>query len=220
MTDPASTPNGEGSPKGPGVDELPEEEPDLTDIDPFEVEPSEYDDLDDFVRADWSERKTARQRVREVIVRATDELSVADVAELADVSEPTARKKLNELADEGTVLAASTNSGRVYRRDPDWYRIRRIRDLAQKPQTALETTLRRLDGEIEDYREKYGVDDPEELILSDGPLDDETWEDISHWRTASVDRQYLRLAVQYASLQRSEERLFDDSSEERNPTSA
>jgi len=188
--------------------------PDLDEIDPFDEDSSEYDDLNEFVEADWSEGTTARQRVREVIVRATTLHSAAEVAELADVSEPTARKKLNYLVDEGSALAESTANGCVYRRDPDWYRIRRIRKLAQKPQTALETTVQRLEREITGYKEKYGEVDPEELILSDAPLDDEAWEDVAHWRTASVDRKYLRLALQYASLKRSEERLFDEDSRE------
>jgi len=208
MTEP--TPAEEEPSKGPGPRELPDKEPDLGEINPFEEDQSEYEDLNEFVEADWSEGTTARQRVREVIVRATDPRSVAEVAELADVSEPTARKKLNELADEGSVLAESTDNGRVYQRDPDWYRIKRIRELAQKPQAVLETTLQRLEQEIEGYKEKYGEDSPEELILSNGSLDDETWEDISHWRTASVDRKYLRSALLYADLQRSEEHLFGD----------
>jgi hypothetical protein len=195
---------------GPDPEELPEEVPDLEEIDPFEAEPSEYEDLDEFVRADWSEGTTARHRVREVIVRATSPQSAADVAELADVSEPTSRKKLNELAEEGTVFAEATDNGRVYQRDPDWYRIKRIRELAQQPQATLEPTLRRLEQEIEGYKDKYDANSPEELLLSDDPLDEETWEDISHWRTASVDRKYLRSALLYADLQRSEEQLFGD----------
>jgi len=208
MTEP--TPTEEDRPMGPDPGELPDEEPDLDEIDPFEEDPSEYEDLDEFVKADWSEGTTARQRVREVIVRATSPHSAAEAAELADVSEPTARKKLNELADEGTVLAESTDNGRVYQRDPDWYRIKRIRELAQKPQATLETTLQRLEQEIGGYKEKYGEDSPEEVILLDDPLDEKTWEDISHWRTASVDRKYLRSALLYVDLQRSEEQLFGD----------
>lgn len=206
MTEPTSTK--ESPPDGPDPGNLPDEEPDLEEIDPFEEDPSEYTDLNEFVRSEWSEGTTARRRVREVIVRATSPRSAAEVAELADVSEPTARKKLNELADEGSVLAESTDNGRVYQRDPDWYRIKRIRELAQKPQTTLETTLQRLEQEIEGHKEKYGEESPEELILSDAPLDGEAWEDISHWRTASVDRKYLRSALLYADLQRSEEQLF------------
>jgi len=209
MTGP--TPTEENPPTGPDLEELPDQAPDLDEVDPFEADPSEYEDLNEFVRADWSEGTTARQRVRDVIVRTTSPRSAAEVADLADVSEPTARKKLNELADEGSVLAESTENGRVYQRDPDWYRIKRIRELAQKPQSTLETTLRRLEQEIEGYKQKYGEDGPEELVLSDAPLDEEAWEDISHWRTASVDRKYLRSALLYADLQRSEEHLFGDS---------
>jgi predicted transcriptional regulator len=205
----------------PEEDELPDEEPDLSEIDPFEEDPAEFEDINEFVEQDWSESKTARQRVKNIIVRATSPRSVAEIAELADVSEPTARSELNELAEEGTVLAESTENGCVYQRDPDWYRIKRVRGLAEKSQSALETTLHQLEQEIETYKEEYGVDSPEELILSDGPLGDKAWEDISHWRTALVDREYLRTALQYAKLQRSEELLLgDERSENKEPTSA
>lgn len=198
----------------PTDDELPNEEPDLSEIDPFDEDPSEYEDINEFVEADWSESTTARERVKNVIIRATNPQSVTEVADLADVSPPTARDELNKLADEGTVLAESTDNGRVYQRDPDWYRIKRIRELSEKPQRALETTLRQLEEEIEEYKDTHGVDDPEELILSDESLDDEAWEDISHWRTASVDREYVRIALQYASLAESEAVIFDDDSGE------
>lgn len=198
----------------PEDDELPDEAPDLAGIDPFEEDPSDYEDINEFVEADWSESKTARQRVKDVIVRATKPRSAAEVADLADVSQPTARDELNALAEEGTVRAESTDGGRVYQRDPDWYRIKRIRELSEKPQRALETTLRQLEEEIEEYKDTHGVDDPEELILSDESLDDEAWEDISHWRTASVDREYVRIALQYASLAESEAVIFDDDSGE------
>lgn len=193
----------------PDEDELPDEEPDLSEINPFQEDPSEYEDINEFVEADWSESTTARQRVKDVIARATSPRSATEVADLADVSPPTARDELNQLAQEGTVLAESTDNGNVYQRDPDWYRITRIRKLSEKPQRALETALQQLEQEIEGYKETHGVDDPEELILSDDPLDEETWEDISHWRTATVDREYVRIALQYASLADSESALFD-----------
>lgn len=212
MTDPTTFPD---------EDELPDEAPDLSEIDPFGVDPSEYEDIDEFVGADWSESKTARQRVKDIIVRSTSPLSAADVADLAEVSEPTARDELNGLAEEGTVLAEPTDSGRVYQRDPDWYRIKRIRELAEKPRAELERTLRRLEAEIEDYRGEYAVDTPENLVLSEESLGSEAWEDISHWRTAAVDREYIRTALQYARLQRSEaSRQGDERSDDDEPVSA
>lgn len=198
----------------PEEDELPDKEPDLSEINPFEEDPSDYKDINEFVEADWSESKTARQRVKDVISRTTSPRSAGEIAGLADVSKPTARSKLNDLAEEGTVLAESTNNGRVYQRDPDWYRIKRVRELAEKSRSALETTLQQLEQEMKRYKEKHGEDTPEELILSNDPLDDDAWEDISHWRTALVDKEYLRTALQYTKLQRSEDLLLDDESGE------
>lgn len=204
-------------PAFPDEDELPDDPPDLSEITVFEEDPSEYDDINEFVTDEWSQSKTARQRVKDVIVRTTQPRPTAEVAELADVSPPTARSELSELAEEGVVSAESTENGRIYQRDPDWHRIKRIRELAEKPHAALEATLQRLEREIERYTAEYEVDTPEDLILSDGALSDTAWSDISHWRTALVEREYIRTALQYAKLRRSEELLFDnggDSDEE------
>lgn len=209
------------APPFPDEDELPDETPDVSEIDPFEVDPSEYEDVNEFVEADWAESKTARQRVKDVIVRTTSPVSAAEVADFADVSEPTARNELNGLAEEGTVLAESTDSGRVYQRDPDWYRIKRVRKLADEPRAELERTLRQLNHEIDDYRDEYDADTPEDLVLSAESLSSEVWEDISHWRTAVVDREYLRTALQYARLQRSEASVpSDEQSEDEETASA
>ena len=215
MTDPRTPPVDDvGSPTGPDPDELPDDPPDLRERTVFEEDPAEYEDLNEFVEAEWAETKTGRQRVRAIASRASTPLSVSTVAELAGVSKPTARSQLTDLEAEGIVLAESTANGSVYRRDPDWYRLKRIRRLAEKSQTDLESSLQRLEVEIAQYEEKYEHDSPEELVLSDSTLDREGWDDISQWRTAIVDREYLRTALRYRVLTRYEEYVPESSRNE------
>lgn len=206
---PPNTAENGNPPAGPDPNELPDKPPDLDKLDVFEEDPSEYEDLNEFVKAEWAETKTGRQRVKDIISRASSPLSVAKVAELAEVSKPTARNKLKDLVEEGVVLAEDTENGCIYRRDPDWYRIKRIRELSQTNRAHLEEILRQLETEVDYYKETYEEDTPEDLILSDGTLSEETWEDISQWRTAIVDIGYLRTALQYCRLKKYEDYIPD-----------
>lgn len=208
MPEPEETPEF-GPPIGPDEAELPDEPPDLDELDPFEVDSAEYEDISEFVTEDWIESTTARERVKDIINRTASPMSAPEVAEVAEVSPPTARTELSNLADEGVVLAESSTNGTVYQRDPDWYRLKRIQRLAGKPQAVVESVLRQIDQEIQGYRDTYDVDTPEDLILNGEELGDETWQNISKWRTALVDREYIRTALQFQQLRSVEVSDFD-----------
>lgn len=198
-----------GSAIGPDEAELPDDPPDLDELDPFETEADEFEDINEFVSAEWKESTTARGRVRDIIYRAVTPMTAPEVAELAEVSPPTARTELSDLAEEGVVLAESSQNGTVYRRDSDWYRLKRVHRLAGKPQPALESVLRRIEQEIREYKQTYGAESPEDLILEREEMGNEAWQDLSEWRTALVDRHYIRTALQFRRLQRAEASDFD-----------
>lgn len=208
MPEPAETPEFD-PPIGPDDAALPDEPPDLDELDPFEVDSAEYDDISEFVTEDWIESTTARQRVKDIINRTATPMSAPAVAEVAEVSPPTARTELSNLADEGVVLAESSTNGTIYQRDPDWYRLQRIQRLAGKPQAVVESVLRQIDQEIQGYKDTYDVESPEELILNMEDLGDGIWQDISEWRTALVDKEYLRTALQFRQLRSVEISDFD-----------
>lgn len=200
-----------GPPVGPDEAELPDESPNLDELDPFEAEPEEYDNISEFVSDEWRASTTARERVKDIIYRTASPMTAPEVAELAEVSPPTARTKLSNLADEGIVVAESSTNGTVYQRNPDWYRLKRIHGLADKPQATIESVLRRIEQEIEGYKETHGIDTPEDLILEDEELGDEAWQDVAEWRTALVDRQYIKAALQFRRLRAVEASNFDRS---------
>lgn len=207
MTEPEPSPEDSGEcdpPMGPDEAELPDEIPDPDELDPFEVEVDAYEDINDFVDAEWAESTTARHRVRKVILRIREPVTVTAVAEFANVSEPTARQELNQLVEAGEVRVENGQNGKVYQRDPARRRLRRLQQYSQQPKATLESALRQLRREIEEYKQAYEVDTPEDLILSRGSLDDETWADISHWRTAAVDLEYVRTALQLRRLRSAE----------------
>lgn len=203
MTDSEET-TGFSPPVGPDEAELPEESPELAEIDPFETDPSEFDDINEFVTQEWRESTTARERVRDIIYRTSRPMTADEIADLAEVSSPTARSKLNDLSDEGTVLAESSQRGTVYQRDPDWYRLKRVQKLADKSHQTIESALQRLDREIRGYKSTYEAATPEDLIVESDELADDEWQDVSEWRTALVDRQYLKTALQLCQLRHAE----------------
>lgn len=193
-----------GPPIGPDDAELPDEPPDLDELDPFEADPEEYDAVSEFISDEWKNSTTARERVRDVICRMTEPVTANEVADVADVSVPTARTKLGSLVDESYVKAESSKDGTVYQRDPDWYRMQRVCRLAEKSTATVESVLRRIENEVREYQEKYGTETPGDLIVNEADLGDEAWRDISEWRTALVDQQYIKTALQFQRLRNAE----------------
>lgn len=179
----------------PDPDELPDEPVAADAISPFAEEPSDFDDLNEFAAAEWTEGTTARERVRAVVKRAGSPKSADEIADVAAVSPTTARNELNDLADKGRVLAEETNNGTLYQRDPDWYLMERVRQLSQSE--SLLDHIQSLQQELNEYRDTFGTDMPEEAIVSDGVLSNEELQDISRWRTAKRDLTFLRAAYRF-----------------------
>lgn len=176
----------------------------------FERDPTAYDDLAEFAPEEWRESTTARERVRDVAARLLEPATATEVAERTDVSPPTARAELGDLVQDDVVATESGERGTTYRRDPDWYRIQRVRDVADQPRAVVVDVLQRLDREIRAYRERYGVESPEDLLLEEEDLDDEAWQDCSEWRSALVDRQYVKTALRFQELRTAEANNWTD----------
>lgn len=103
----------------PNEDELPDEPLTADDITPFEVDDSDFEDVNEFAAAEWKQDTTADERIRTVIERTTIAKSVSEIADNAVVSETNARNTLNKLVEDGTVRSHQTDTGKVYERNPD-----------------------------------------------------------------------------------------------------
>jgi hypothetical protein len=190
-----------GDPSPDGPDEFPSEEEiqdepvTVDDIDPFNVDDDDFEDIDDFAAAEWKHQSTADERIRTVINRTTTPKSASDIADTALVSETKARTTLNKLADEGIVRSHQTDSGKRYSRDPEWHLLKQIRKLASSE--TLVDQIQRIKQELTEYKSKYDVNSPEELLISDKELDQTELDDISHWRTAERELSHLRAAYRF-----------------------
>jgi transposase len=212
----------DGSPDGPDVfpdsAEAPEQPLDAADISPFTTDTDEYDDINDLATAEWKATTTADERIRAVISRTASAKSVSEIADIAAVSESKARSALKSLVDEGVAEATQGASGTLYRRDSDRHLIEQLHQLAASDR--LLEQLQAVKAEIGDYQDRYEADAPEDVLLSDRRLGDDELTDISHWRTAERDLDYLRAAYR---IQQAKERVHEADNQvgtesERRPT--
>ncbi|WP_348609604.1 winged helix-turn-helix domain-containing protein [Halobaculum rarum] len=192
MTD---EPTSDGPNEFPTEEELPDDPVTVDDIDPFTVDDEDFEDVDAFAAAEWKSETTANERIQTVINRTTTPKSAGDIADTALVSETKARTTLNDLVDDGIVRSHQTDSGKLYDRDPSWHLLKQIRQLAASD--TLVDQIQRVKQEIVEYNEKYEVNDPEELLVSDKDLTQDELDDVSHWRTAKRELSHLRAAYRF-----------------------
>jgi len=198
----------------PGAEELPDEPPSPEEISPFDVASEGVDDIDEFATAEWKESTTADERIRAVIKRTVTPKTAREIADVAAVSESKARTALKALTEEGVASSRQTDSGTAYQRDPDRYLIEQIHRLATAGDVVEQ--IQDVKAEIAEYREEYERDSPEELLVSDRELSPEELTDVSHWRTAMRDFDYLRAAyrIQQAKQRTPASDAFESDSDE------
>ena len=188
-------PSPDGFDEFPTEEELPDKPVTVDGIDPFTVDDDDFEDIDDFVAAEWKNETTANERIRTVINRTTSPKSAGDIADTALVSETKARAALNKLAEEGIVKSYQTDSGKLYARDPEWRLLKQIRQIAGSE--TLVDQIQRVKQELAEYNDKYDAIDPEELLISDKELTQDELDDVSHWRTAERELSHLRAAYRF-----------------------
>lgn len=148
-------------------------------------------DINVRVAETWKEATTTRERVKEVIAETTAPTKALDIAQSALVSEPTTRKYLNELVEDG--LASATQDGRttLYKRNESRRISDRIEELrTQHSHEELIDGIREMKEQLSEFRETYSVEGPEELAM-ELEADEPGWADVGRWRAT---RQNLALA--------------------------
>lgn len=138
-----------------------------------------------------------RERMLDVVYQLREPTPVAAIADRVDCDTETARDYLEWFAEAGIVREhpgrpVRYESNRSYLR---WRRVERIRTQYTDEEivTELETVL----GELEDYREQFGVTDPGEVsLLEAADADDiaEAWETLSEWKTVQKRAELLDAA--------------------------
>lgn len=152
-------------------------------------------DLNDAVLEEWVTETTPFERVREVLVATTSFQYASEIAERAQVSEPSARKHLTTLAESGLASTETTGQGTRFKRSAESMAMQRIKELHTTLSRAeLVDGIQDLKTQIQSYQDDYGVTDPDDLALELGPEDD-GWDEISRWRALEENLDVAQAAL-------------------------
>jgi len=115
----------------------------------------------------WVEETSAFDRVRSVAFALQQPRTAGQIAESAHVSEKTARDHLRRLVEMDVMLEETGAGPTTYYPDPAYMRYREVRTLAREHDrdelTDIVATLKR---DIEEWREEFDVETPDELRAS------------------------------------------------------
>jgi Fe2+ or Zn2+ uptake regulation protein len=138
---------------------------------------------------------SVEERIYSLIVQSGEEWSAPAVADELNCSTDTARKYLTWFAELGIV---HKHDGRptTYKRNEDYFEWRYVTQLAEAHTlTELKENVIELREQLETYRERYGVESPDAIDLTDDVQNvdkdiERVWDDLTAW--ASIEDE-LRL---------------------------
>jgi predicted ArsR family transcriptional regulator len=160
------------------------------------------EDVNQQVEQQWVEDTTPFERVRSVTRRAYEPLSAPDVADQARTSATTARKHLEQLADEGVLARESSAdaNGTLYRRSPSSLVLEEAAAIRRELDAdALAERINEMKAELASLQDDLGVHSPEDAALAEETVDQAVLRD---WRST---RRNLKLAQAALALERAEE---------------
>ncbi|WP_079890668.1 winged helix-turn-helix domain-containing protein [Halorubrum sp. AJ67] len=150
--------------------------------------------MNDVVVEDWIEETTPFERVYEIIRSTYDPTSASQIADRARVSPTTARKHLRSLVDTGEVTTSQDGQTTLYRRSETGIVTEHAQSLlAERTPEEIASGITELKAQIQNWRDEYGVDSPEELAreLDIEDADSESGTLLREWQTT---RRNLALA--------------------------
>lgn len=173
--------------------------PGIDEVEPFDVDPDGFDDVNEWAETEWKESTTAAERIQTVLELTREPQSASEIAERARVSTPAARKHLNRLARTGgPAISIEEGATTLYMRDPDQERFERIKTLADDhSRSDIESAIRDMKTEIRGFEDAYDVTSPEELARVLEPDDDEGWEAVSTWKTVRKNLSFAKTALAF-----------------------
>jgi len=153
-------------------------------------------DINERVVDEWTSSTTARERVKEILEETTTYSKVSTIADRARVSEPTTRKYLNELVEEGSVPPNRTAVLHYIKRNQGRLVDRRIEELRTTcSHQELVEGIQDMKESIAEFRETYGVESPEDLVIELEP-GDEGWSDVGQWQSTRRNLAIAKAAIQ------------------------
>lgn len=163
----------------------------------------------------WTETTTARERVRAIAETMTEPRSINWISTQANVAWSTARDELHALDEQGRLRRVDADDATLYQPDHTRLLFEEVRRLAEEnSREQLRSELAAITEEIEDWREKYGVETWEDLegTLADDDLSSSSLSErrdvIAFWNENERDRRLIKHALE----------LYEDIEDARNRT--
>ncbi|MCG1004750.1 MULTISPECIES: winged helix-turn-helix domain-containing protein [Halobacterium] len=125
---------------------------------------TEHRDVNDVVEEEWIEETTPFERVYEIIRTTYNPASAGEIADRARVSATTARKHLRTLESAGEVTTSQDGQTTCYRRSETAIVTEHAQSLlAELSPEEIASGVADMKAQIQEWREEYGVDSPEEF---------------------------------------------------------
>ncbi len=175
--------------------------------------PEEFTDVNEAVGEDWATQTTPYERVRAVIRTTYTAVSADTVAEAARTTPKTARKHLENLADEGYVTTEQGEYGAThYRRAPESIVVEQAAELLEQVSTSeLVSRIEKMRERLDEFRSEYEADSPEELTVSranrslsetDGGATEIDPGALQEWQTTRRNLAFANAALSIANAER------------------
>jgi 2',3'-cyclic-nucleotide 2'-phosphodiesterase (5'-nucleotidase family) len=106
------------------------------------------------------------------------------------------------------IRAEESGKTTLYEWDSSAEKMERVRRLSQKyTKNEIEERIREMTSEIHEYREEYGCENPEDLVIEmDEGEESELWNVISDWKTTRRNLAIAKTALAFKGvLERSED---------------
>jgi DNA-binding Lrp family transcriptional regulator len=151
--------------------------------------------VNEAVVEEWVAETTAFDRVRAVADATTEPQPTSVVADRARVSDPTARKYLDTMAESGRVRAIETGNGTRYMRSPQAMAMERIASIHREhTRDEIRSAIKRFEEELSALRDTYEVSDVDDLVVS-LDAEDDGWADVSRWQRVEENLKITRAAL-------------------------
>lgn len=136
------------------------------------------------------EDEDTKQRVYGAVLHAREPMTAAEIADLANCSEESARTHLSFYSELGIVVRHEGRPVR-YERNDDYFTWRRVNELAREHTIdELQSRVSELTETVERYREEYSADSPAavDVLEFDATEVDDVYVDLGDWATAIEER--------------------------------
>jgi len=174
--------------------------------------PEPFTDINEAVVEEWTQETSPYTRVREIVSSIYTPQPVTAIATRAHVSEKTARKHLNTLADDGFVSTQPGDHGAtLYSRSSESLVVEQATDILDELSVGeLRDRVSELRSTIRNLQDKYDAESPEELSINaaDETLTSKQVDhnqvdaDLLTWKTTRRNLAFANAALSISSAKR------------------